>query len=185
MDLCLDDALKLDYLNGTISEKGRTRFEKHLDACPACRREIAGLQGTAAEVAGLTPPSVPGPWTTAAKARLRKKASSAGVIAKDTVLVRRRTNVFLYAAIAAGFVGGLVLLFGPVLGAAAGSWIADLSAALGISGLRSARTAGLVFGILSLHTLLFVPSIIDNVYRLVRRGGRRNRPASSAPHFVR
>jgi anti-sigma factor RsiW len=180
----LDDVLRLDYLNGTLSEKERALFEKHLDACPACRREIDGLRRTAAAVAGLRPPAVPAAWTAAAKARLREKASLPAIVPMDPALARPRTDVFLYAAIAAGITGGLVLLFGSVLGAAAGSWVSGLSDALGVSGPRAARTAGLVVGILSLHALLFVPSIVDNVYRLVRRGGRRGRPASSVLRLI-
>ena len=185
MDFCLDDALKLDYLNGTLPDKERARFERHLTACPACRREIAGLRRTAAEVSALTHPSVPPAWIAAAKDRLRAKGSSAvAAVSSSPALARRRTNVFQYAVIAAGITSGLVLLFGLVLGATAGSWIPDLSAALGISGPRAARTAGLIVGILSLHALLFVPSIIDNIYRLFRRGGRRSRTGPSACHLI-
>jgi hypothetical protein len=57
-------------------------------------------------------------------------------------------------------------------------WLPGLSAAgLGITEPRAVRTVSLVTWILSLHALLFVPSIIDNIYRLVRREGRRSRPA--------
>lgn len=185
MDPCLDDALRLDYLNGTLPEMERMVFEKHLDACPACRREIDGLRRAAAAVAELRSPSVPAAWAAAAKARLRAKALTAGaVVSSSPYPERRRTNVLQYAAIAAGITGGLVLIFGLALGATAGSWIPDLPDALGISGDRAARTAGLVVGILSLHALLFVPSIVDNVYRIVRRGGRRNRQAPSSLRFV-
>jgi len=34
----------------------------------------------------------------------------------------------------------------------------------------------LIARILSLHTLLFVPSIIDNIYRLTRGGRESHRP---------
>jgi anti-sigma factor RsiW len=180
MDFCMDDALKLDYLNGTLPDKERARFERHLAACPACRREIAGLRRTASAVSALTRPSVPPAWIAAAKDRLRTKGSSAvAALSSSPAVARQRTNVFQYAAIAASITGGLAVLFGLVLGAAVGSWIPELSAALGISGPRAARTTGLIVGILALHALLFVPSIIDNIYRLVRRGGRRSRPASS------
>jgi len=170
MEHCLDDVLKWDYLNGTLSGRDRALFEEHLAACPSCWREIDELRKTAAAIAGLTPPPVPAAWTAAAKERLRAKSLAAAVVPPGPALARRRTNVFQYAAIAAGITGGLVLLFGLVLGAKGGSWIPDVSAALGISGPRAARTAGLIAGILSLHALLFVPSIIDNIYRLARRG---------------
>jgi anti-sigma factor RsiW len=164
MDVCSDDALKLDYENGLLSEKERALFEAHLAACPACRGEVAGIRRTAAAIAGLTPPSVPPAWTAAAKARLR---------AKSLVPARRRTNVFQYAAITAGVTAGLALLFWLVAGGAAERWLPGLSAyVLGISDPRAGRTVELVAWVLSLSTLLLVPSIIEDIYQLVRRGGR-------------
>jgi len=178
MEPCLDDVLKWDYLNEVLSEEEKALFEGHLAACPACRREIDELRKTAAVVAGLTPPAVPAAWTAAAKDRLRAKALAAAVPSSPAP-ARRRTNIFQYAAIAAGVTGGLVLLFGLVMGGPARSWLPDLSAALGIPGPSAARTAGLVVSILSLHALLFVPSIIDNIYRLVRKDGLRGRARPS------
>jgi len=179
MDFCVDDALKLDYLNGLLAEKERALFEQHLAACPECRREIVELRKTAEAVAGLTPPSFPASWTAAAKDRLRAKRSSpAAAVPLRPAPARPSTNVFLYAVITAGAIAGLVLLFWLVLGGTVQRWLPGLStAALGISDTRAARTVNLVAWILSLHALLFVPSIIDNIYRLVRRGkGFSSRP---------
>jgi hypothetical protein len=87
--------------------------------------------------------------------------------------------------IAAGVIAALVLLLWLVIGGTAQRWLPGLStAALGISNPRAARTIDLVALILSLHALMFVPSIIDNIYQLVRRGGRRTRPGSSAGFFA-
>jgi anti-sigma factor RsiW len=169
----LDDVLKLDYLNGVLSGGDRALFEEHLAACPACRREIDELRKTAAAVAGLTPPAVSAAWTAAAKDRLRAKALAAAVVPPGPALARRRTNVFQYAAIALCVTGGLALLFGLVMGSPVRSWLPDLTAALGIPGPSAARAARLVVWILSLHALLLVPSIIDNVYGLVTRDGRK------------
>ena len=181
MDFCLDDALKLDYLSGMLSEKERTLFEKHLAACPGCRREIVELRRTAAAVAGLTPPSVPAAWTSAAKDRLRAKRSSpAAAVPLRPAPSRRRTNIFQYAVIAAGVIAGLILLFWLVMGGTIQRWLPGLSAAaLGISEPRAARMVDLVTWILSLHALIFVPSIIDNIYRLVQSDRGRSHPASS------
>jgi len=186
MDFCLDDALKLDYLNGLLSEKERTLFEEHLAACPGCRREIVELGNTVTAVAGLKPPSIPTAWTAAAKDRLRAKRSSlASPVPGRPAPARRRTNVFQYGVIAAGVIAALVLLLWLVIGGTAQRWLPGLStAALGISNPRAARTIDLVALILSLHALMFVPSIIDNIYQLVRRGGRRTRPGSSAGFFA-
>jgi len=176
MDFCLDDALKLDYLNGMLSEKNRALFEERLADCPGCRQEIVELRKTAAAVAGLTPPSVPAAWTAAAKIRLRmKKSSRVAAVPLSPAPTRRRTNVFQYSVIAAGVIAGLVLLFWLVMGGMVQRWLPGLSAAaLGISEPRAAKTVDLVTWVLSLHALIFVPLIIDNIYRLVRRGGRRS-----------
>ena len=182
MDTCLDDALKLDYLNGLLSEKDRARFEEHLAACSRCRREIVELRNTATAVAGLKPPSVPAAWAAAAKDRLRAKRSSlVSPVPGRPTPARRRTNVFQYGVIAAGVTAALVLLLWLVMGGTVQRWLPGLStAALGISDPRAARMIDLVALILSLHALIFVPSIIDNIYQLVRRGGRRTPPGSSA-----
>jgi len=179
MDPCLDDVLKLDYLNGTLSGGDRALFEEHLAACPACRREIVELRETAAAVAGLTPPAVPAAWTAAAKDRLRAESPILAAAAPSRLIsARRRTSVFQYAFVTAGVTAGLALLFWLAMGGTVRGLLPGLSAAgLGISDPSVARTVSLVVGVLSLHALLFVPSIIENVYRLVRRAGRRGRRA--------
>ncbi len=186
MDFCLDEALILDYLNGMLSEKERILFEEHLSACPECRGEIVELRKTAAAVAGLTPPSVPAAWTSAAKDRfLAKNSSPVAAVQLSPSPARRRKNVFQYAVIAASVTAGLAFLFWLVMGGTIQRWLPGLStASLGIAERRAARTFDLVIWILSLHALIFVPSIIDNIYRLVRSGGRRNRPGSSAGFFA-
>ena len=175
MNICLDDALKLDYLNGLLSEKDRVRFEEHLAACPGCLREIGGLHNTATAVADLTPPSVPDAWMAAAKDRLlAKRSSPIAAVPAGLAPVRRRTNIFLYALISAGVTAALVLLSWLVLGGAVQRWLPGLStAALGITEPRAARIIDLAALILSLSSLMFVPSIIDNIYLLARKGGQR------------
>ena len=186
MNFCPDDALKLDYLNGLLPEQERALFEEHLAACPACRREIVALQKTAAAVAGLTAPSVPAAWTAAAKDRLRVKQSfPVAAVPLSPASTRRRTNVIQYAVITTGVATGLVLLFWVVVGGTVQRWLPDFSAAArGISEPRAARTVDLVAWILSLHALMFVPLIIDDIYRLVRRDGRRSHAGSSAGFFA-
>ncbi len=186
MGTCLDDALKLDYLNGLLSEEDRTRFEEHLAACPGCRREIVELRNTVTAVASLKLPSVPTAWTAAAKDRLRAKRSSlASPVPGRPAPARRRTNVFQYGVVTACVTAALVLLLWLVMGGTVQRWLPGLStAALGISDPRAARMIDLVALILSLHALIFVPSIIDNIYQLVRRSGRRIHPGSSAGFFA-
>jgi anti-sigma factor RsiW len=177
MDICMDDALKVDYLNGLLPAKARILFEEHLAACPACRREMAELRRTAAAVAGLTPPSVPGAWTAALKDRLRAmRPSSVAAVPLSRAPTRRRTRILQYAVVTTGVAAGLGLLFWLVMGGTAQPWLSGLSAAgPGISEPGVARTVGLITWILSLHALLFVPSIVDTICRLVRRDGGRSR----------
>ena len=73
-------------------------------------------------------------------------------------------------------VAGLVLVFRLVLEGTVQRWLPGLStAALGISEPRASRTLDLVSWVLSLQALMFVPSIIDNVYLLVRGTGLSTR----------
>jgi anti-sigma factor RsiW len=183
MDICSDDALKLDYLNGLLSEKDRVRFEEHLAVCIECRLEIEGLRQTAAAVADLTPPSAPDAWIDAAKDLLRTKESSLiAPIPEKPAPVRRGTNIFLYALISTGVIVVLAFLSWLVLGGTVQRWLPGLStAALGITEPRAARAVDLLATILSLYSLMLVPSIIDNIYLLVRKGGRR----TSADSFAR
>ena len=74
MDACSDDALRLDYLNGLVSEKERARFESHLAACPECRRDIEDLRKTAAAVAALGIPAVPEAWAALSRVVARYEA---------------------------------------------------------------------------------------------------------------
>jgi anti-sigma factor RsiW len=186
MDFCVDDALKLDYLNGMLSENERTRFEEHLTACPGCRREIVELRKTVAAVAGLKPPLVPVAWTAAAKDLLRaKKFSLVSPIPGRPAPARRRTNILQYGMIAAGVTAAVVLLLWLVTGGTVQRWLPGLStAALGVTDPRAARMIDLVALILSLHALIFVPSIIDIIYQFVRRGDRGTHPGSSARFFT-
>ncbi len=186
MATCLDEALKLDYLNGLLSEKDRIRFEEHLAACPGCRREIVELRNTVISLSGLTHPPVPAAWTAAVMDRLRAESpSSVSPALADPVRFRQRTNVFLYAVVSTGVTATVALLLWLVMGGMVQRWLPGLStAALGISDPNAARTVGMVTWILSLHALIFVPSIIDNIYRLVRGGGRRSHPRPSAGFFA-
>lgn len=175
MDICSDDALKLDYLNASLSEKDRVRFEEHLTVCPACRQEIDDLRNTAAATSGLTPPSVPEAWADAVKSRLKAKVLPLDApIPERSAPVRRRTNIFLYALISTGVIAVLILLSWLALGGTIQRWLPGLSTtALGITEPETARVIDLVAMIVSLYSLMLVPSIIDNIYLLVRKSRRR------------
>jgi anti-sigma factor RsiW len=178
MDICSDDALKLDYINGLLSEKDRVRFEEHLAACPECRREIDGLRNTVGAVADLTLPSVPDAWIAAVKDRFQIKGTlSVAQVPSHPAPVRQRTKVFLYALITAGVTAVLVLLTWLILGGAVQRWLPGLStAALGVTEPRAARIVDLAAMILSLCSLMLVPSIIDNIYLVIRQSRRKTLP---------
>jgi len=175
MNPCADDAVKLDYLNGTLPDRKRTVFETHLAVCPACRLEVAGLRETAAAIAALTPPPVPAAWVDAAKERLRAEAAPpvfAGPSGADPIC--RWTLVVRYAAIAVTVMAGLALLVRLAVGGTIAHWLPGVSpAAQGISEPSAARALGLVAWVVSLHALVLVPSIVDNLYLLTLGAGRR------------
>jgi len=187
MRLCSDDAAKLDYLNGTLSERERTAFEEHLVACPGCRLEIVHLRTTAIAVRGLTLPAVPADWTDAAKERLRaRRASVIPAVPSRPAPRGRWTDVSAYALTGASAIAGLVLVFRLVMGGMIQRWLPGLSAAaLGISEPGAARTAELVAWIVSLHALVLLPSVIDSLYVLVWGSGRRKHPGRSYASFAR
>jgi len=161
MECRWDEGFKMDYINGLAEEKDRIAFEEHLAACRDCRFEIAGLRSTVTALVDLGSPPVPGPWIAAARERLRRS---------EAPPVRRFTGIFQYAMISAGVVVTLTLLFWLMCGWLLRGWAPGLSPdALGIPELRTTRAVEIILWILSLHTLLFVPSIIDDIYRLLRQ----------------
>jgi len=176
MDFCWDEALKWEYLNGLLSEIDKAHFEKHLAECMACRGEIEELRKTAALLEGMRPPSFPEAWTASAKDHLRIRDSSfVAPVPLSSTPPRIRPNFFLYIVITTGVIAGLSLLFWLVMGGTVQHWLPGLStASLGISQPSIARTVELITWILSLYSLIFVPSIIDNIYQLMQRGRRRS-----------
>jgi predicted anti-sigma-YlaC factor YlaD len=186
MDACPDDALRLDYLNGLVSEKERARFDSHLAACPECRRDIEDLRKTAAAVAALGIPPVPEAWAAAAKDRLRAKGASPAAPTPGWLApALRKTSLFQFGLVASGVIAALGFLLWLVLRGTVERWLPGLSAAgLGISDPRAARTADLVVWILSFHALLLVPSVIDGIWGLARRDARRSRPGRASGFFA-
>lgn len=155
----------------------RQRLERHLEglapkyALPIALfyfegmtyQEIDGLRQTAAALAALTLPSAPAAWTNAAKTRLRARSTApVAAIPVRPAHARPRTAVLQYSAIAAGAVASLVLLVGLVTGGMVRG-----------GDPHAARAVQLVTWVLSLHALVVVPLIIDDVYLLVRSGSRR------------
>ena len=182
MSHCTDETTKLDYLNGRLPEPERIRFENHLSGCPECRGEIEGLKGVLASLAEFRQPAAPEALVSAAKACLREETSVHAPAAKTAgspSRARGQTNVFQYALITSGVTAAVALLIWLVVGGVVERWLPGLStAALGISDPRVARAVDIVTLIFSLHALLFVPSIIENIYQLVR--GRRRKIQSGS-----
>lgn len=175
----MDDALKLDYLNGLLCENERARVEEHLAGCPDCRRELDDLQVIRISLAGLPRPAAPNAWVVTARDRLRETSSCPQWTSLSRIPACGRTNIFHYVLIAAGVTAVAGLLIWLVMGGMIEGWFPGLStAALGISNPRAARTVDIVALIFSLHSLLFIPSIIENLYQLVCRRERRVPPGT-------
>jgi len=175
MKICVDEELKLDYLNGLLSENERIRFEEHLSACPDCRRELEELQTILASLADLPHPSAPDVWVDAAKALLKGERSAFGSQATASPApIHGGTKIFQYVLIAAIVTAATGILFWMAMSGTIQRWLPGFStAALEISDPQTARTVNIVAMIVSLHALLFIPSIIDNLYQLIRRRGRK------------
>ena len=185
MSACMDDHIKLDYLNGLLSENERNRVEKHLAGCPDCCKEFDDLRVIRASLAGLPRFAAPEAWGTAAKARLREASARAPQPLPSRIPFRVRTDIFQYALIAAGVTAAAGLFVWLFVGGVIQRLLPGLSTAdLGISDPRAARTVEIVALVLSLHALLLIPSIIENIYQLVRRRGRRAPPATTIRSFT-
>jgi anti-sigma factor RsiW len=69
-----------DYLEGTLSERDRARFDAHLMTCAPCREYVAEMQATLRLTGRLTVESIsPGARDELLRAFRRMKASSAGL----------------------------------------------------------------------------------------------------------
>ncbi len=187
MSTCKDDTIKLDYLNGLLSGAARARMEKHLAVCPDCRRELDALRSVLDSLASLPRPVASEAWGTAAKARLREASACAPQFLPGCSPGRNRMDIFQYVLIAAGITASAGILFWLVAAGVIEQWFPGLSkAAYGISAPRDGRTVQIVVSILSLHALLFIPSIIENLYQLVRRRRRgRGTPPGTMIRFFR
>lgn len=175
MNACMDDALKLDYLNGLLSKDERARVEEHLAGCPDCRRELRNLQVIRASLADLPRPAVPDAWVVTAKARLKEETSAFDFRATASPApVRSGAKIFQYILVAAGVTAATSFFVWLVMSGTIQHWLPGLSTtAPGIANPRTARTVDIVVLIVSLHSLLFIPSIIDNLCQLIRRRGRK------------
>jgi anti-sigma factor RsiW len=109
------EALMHAALDGELGERERARFDEHLAACPACRREYEALTRAVAafEAAPRLEPSPDFAASVMNRARLAKARQAR---------VRRtfaRVTVAASAAAAAVAAGAWAWLFKPALGAAA------------------------------------------------------------------
>lgn len=51
--------LMSDFLEGTLDERERARFERHLTTCPACTAYLAQMRATLATLGRLDPDALP------------------------------------------------------------------------------------------------------------------------------
>jgi anti-sigma factor RsiW len=69
-----------DYLEGTLPERDRARFDAHLMTCPPCREYVAEMHTTLQLTGRLTVESIsPGARDELLRAFRRLKASSTGL----------------------------------------------------------------------------------------------------------
>jgi hypothetical protein len=112
------------YALGALNPPERARFEAHLEACPACREELAELR-EAAELLALAPPAAEPPADLQARtlAAVRRAAADDGSAAAAAAPVRRpaasRRRAWALAlgaaALAAAAIVGAFFLGGRVL----------------------------------------------------------------------
>lgn len=109
-------------LDGELGPEGRARFEEHLAACPACRREYRAL--TRAVAAFEAAPRLEPSPTFAAGVMRRVRA-----VKLRQARTRQVWSWVGGAATAAAAAGNVVFwgrVFRPALGATASSWVADV-----------------------------------------------------------
>ena len=73
---CPAETEKWEYVNGEMDRPEAEAFEAHLDRCPACRAEMAGLKDVALKLAEIPRPEAPAAFVEAAKKALGRAALS-------------------------------------------------------------------------------------------------------------
>ncbi len=159
MTPCPTETMKWDYLNDEMDSAAAETFALHLESCPACRAEMAGLRAMAFEIRSLPKPEAPARLSEAAKAAL-----AAGPAPAERF---RYSRWFSLAAGGALLVSALVLSFVFPLRIPTESITSffRLPAELPVS-----ETALELIGkIVAFLPLLLVPSILENARYLFRR----------------
>lgn len=99
------------WVNGTLADDERAQVERHLEECPACRREAAWLRALQEEYPGDEPVAVDAPR---AMRRLRRRiAAGAAVLPVPPIPARRQRGRWL--AWLAAVEAVLILGFGASL----------------------------------------------------------------------
>jgi len=165
MTPCPTEIEKWDFLNGGMDPKEAAAFAMHLEECPACRAEIAGLKDIASGLERLSLPDAPVALTETVKKTLARDAGSApGKKVRDFRWINLAAGGILVLAAVA-----LTLIF-PVkipMESIAEFFKTPSEPALS----ESARE--ILGKILAFLPLVLVPSIIENIRFLVRRRHKR------------
>jgi len=187
MTACPTETVNLAYLNGDLDRRETEAFEIHLQACPACRAELAGLKSIVSGFAAIPRPEAPDAFVEAAgkalaRAALERKEArpedhrsrteehprGREKEAKKSVRIRRWFVPSFGALILVAAVIAAVLI--PVrIPSEAISKLFRIPSDLPLSG--SARE--FLGKFLAFLPLLLVPSIVENIRFLVRRKGKR------------
>jgi hypothetical protein len=173
MNFCENESLKIEFINNTLGADPKKAFERHLRECPGCRQEITELRDLIPHLQAIKRPRVPDSLVQATAWRLNRELSE---ITPEPV-TQKKPGSLLYSLIA-GVVFTTTFLLTLILyqpgvqewfASLFGSTLVKLQALLGVERNGGLLTFNSLILFISLLSLLFIPSIIENIYLLWRK----------------
>ena len=166
MNFCEMDALKLDYINGLLSGRKKKKFQRHLDSCVTCHNEVGELAILAARL-GQHP-------------RPQAEEISASLVISNTRLrptSKRPALFWLYFLSIAAVLSVLSLLIVAVHIEGIRVWVSSrlsgsfvkIQEFMSMTDKGETKVFQFLLLILSLSSLVLIPSIVENLYLLMRR----------------
>jgi hypothetical protein len=178
MNFCKDEIIKIDFINNTINKKKKKDFEKHLKRCPFCLQEIEELSVLVPPLSNIKGPPVPDSVLKSTMERFHKERLGLIALPEKKQRLTIRKWGFLFYSFTAFLVMGIFVILTYILNLSSvhqflsshfGSLLVKLREFMGI------QQNGEVFYLksatlfLSLLSLLFLPSIIENIYLLLKK----------------